>query len=210
MPNMFPTRKTRHQNRKRFSHLNDFERDVIFGNAVSSGQQNVLVSNGSVDLEFIVNNNDGISTTNENTRNVQKLESCFNERIDKEIGNIVYTVMDKIQNVILIAIDSLITPRIELAVRSINPIAGRYAASVTANSERGERLGITTSSENVCQKKQHISWLKLNWWNSGKHPKRGRWIVGSKNTLRPATAHSSHQCPKIPKAKILKIWILPN
>ena len=58
------------------------------------------------------------------------------------------TVDDRIQNTILAAVGSIITPRIELAVRSLNASFGRDYASLMAISERGEQLGITASSEN--------------------------------------------------------------
>ena len=80
------------------------------------------------------------------------MERCLNEGIDREMGNIVDTVEDKIQNAILTAIDSIITPRIELAIWSKNASSGRDATSVTASSERGERVGITASFENVSER----------------------------------------------------------
>ena len=65
------------------------------------------------------------------------------------MSNIVGTVEDTIQNVVLTAIDSIVTLKIELAFRSINAFSGRDAASVTANSERGDHIGITVSFENA-------------------------------------------------------------
>ena len=67
------------------------------------------------------------------------------------MGNIVDTVEDKIQNAISTAIDSIVTPNIELAIRSKNASSGRDATSVMASSERGERLGIAVSFDNVSQ-----------------------------------------------------------
>ena len=87
--------------------------------------------------------------TNENTVNVKTFERCFNEKIDKEMSNIVDTVEDRIQNAILTAIDSIVAPKIELAIRSINASSGQDATSVTANSERGEHVGINGSFENA-------------------------------------------------------------
>ena len=58
-------------------------------------------------------------------------------------------VEGRIQNAILTAIDNIIAPKIELAIRSINASSGRDATSVTANSERGDYVRITTSSENA-------------------------------------------------------------
>ena len=53
------------------------------------------------------------------------------------------------QNAILAAIDNIVASKIELAIRSINASSGRYATNVTANSERGEHVGIIASFENA-------------------------------------------------------------
>ena len=81
--------------------------------------------------------------------NVKTLERCFNERIDREMNNIVDTVEDRIQNAILTAIDNIVAPKIELAIRSINASSGRDATSVAANSECREHVGINASFEKV-------------------------------------------------------------
>ena len=81
--------------------------------------------------------------------NVKTLERCFNERVDREMNNIVDTVEDRIQNAILTAIENIVAPKIELAIRSINASSGRDVTSVIANSERGERVGINASFENA-------------------------------------------------------------
>ena len=84
---------------------------------------------------------------NEFLVNVETLESCFNERISKEVGNLVDAVEDRIQNAFSTAIGSLITTKIELAVRSKNASSGQDATSVTANSECGERVGLLPLSK---------------------------------------------------------------
>ena len=48
----------------------------------------------------------------------------------------------------LTAIDSIITPKIELVIRLMNESSGQDAASVTGHSARGERMVITASFEN--------------------------------------------------------------
>ena len=53
---------------------------------------------------------DVVGGVDENTVNVQPLERCFNEKIAKEMSNIVDTVEDRIQNAILTAIDKFMTP----------------------------------------------------------------------------------------------------
>ena len=81
--------------------------------------------------------------------NVKTLERCFNERVDREMNNIVDTVEDRIQNAILTAIDNIIAPKIELAIRSISESSGRDVTSVSVNSERREHAGINASFENA-------------------------------------------------------------
>ena len=144
--------KKRRKNRGLQSQLDDFDQDAIIGDAQSSRRLNVIVNDGTDDPDFSVKNICSISTTNENTVNVQTLERCFNEWIDREMGNIVDTVEDRIRNEILNLIDNMITPRIELAARSPNASSGQDAVSVTANSEGGESIGITASFEKVSEK----------------------------------------------------------
>ena len=47
------------------------------------------------------------------------------------------------------AIDNLVAPKIELAIRSINASSGRDVTSVAATSERGEYVGTIASFENA-------------------------------------------------------------
>ena len=74
------------------------------------------------------------------------------DKIGEEMGNIVDTVEDRIQNSFLTAIDDIIIPRIELAVGSINAFSGQDTASVTAKLERGKYIGITASFENISER----------------------------------------------------------
>ena len=94
--------------------------------------------------------NDGIPTTNEIKVNVQTLEKCFNKRIDRKMGNIVDTVEDRIQNAYLTAIENIVTPRIELAFRSINAASGVDGASFKFKTWGTFR--ITASFENVSER----------------------------------------------------------
>ena len=49
------------------------------------------------------------STTNDDKVNVQALERCSNEKIDKELDNFVNTVEDMILNATLAAVDKTVT-----------------------------------------------------------------------------------------------------
>ena len=65
------------------------------------------------------------------------------------MSNIVDTVEGRIQNAILTAIDNIVTPKIEVAIRSVKTSSGRDATSVSASSEHREHVGINASFENA-------------------------------------------------------------
>ena len=142
---MVSTRKKRQSNRRLLSQLDDFDQDIILGNAARQNQENDVVNEGTNDREFTVGTSSNNSVFNEIAMNVKTLERCFNERIDREMSNIVDAVEDRIQNAILTAIDNIVAPKIELAIRSINASSGRDATSVAANSDCREHVGINTT-----------------------------------------------------------------
>ena len=146
---MVSTRRKRQSSRSLLSHLDDFDRDLIIGNTASERQGNVEINEVTNNLNFTVGTSSGNLVTNENTENVKTLERCFNERIDKEMINIVDAVEDRFQNANLTTIDNIVAPKVELAIRSINASCEQDAASGTANRKRGEHAGIITSFENV-------------------------------------------------------------
>ena len=148
---MVSTRKKRQSNRRLLSQLDDFDQDVIIGNTASERQENVVVNEGTNDRDFTISNSSNNAAVKECAVNVKTLERCFNESIDREMNNIVDTVEDRIQNAILTAIDNIVAPKIELAIRSINASSGRDATSVSANSKRKEHVGINTSFDNASE-----------------------------------------------------------
>ena len=159
---MLSTRKKRQSNRKLLSQLDDSDQNIFAGNIVSDRQESATVNEVTGDQDFTVGTSDKNLITNENAVNVKPLERCFNERIDKEMSNIVDTVEDRIQNAILTAIDSIVAPKIELEIRSISASSGRDATSVAANSERGEHMGITARFENVPEGNNTLHVLQVN------------------------------------------------
>ena len=146
---MVSTRKKKQSRRRLLGQLDDFNQDEIIGDAVSERQENAVVNEGTNDRDFTVGTSRANSLVNGNARNVKTLERCFNEKIDREMSNIVDTVEYRLQNAILTAIDNIVAPKIELAIRSINASTGRDATSVSANSERREHAGVNTAFENA-------------------------------------------------------------
>ena len=146
---MISTRKKRGSKRKLLSQLDDFDLDIIIGNAAGERQESIIVNEGTNDRDFTVGTSSKNLVTNENTVNVQTLERCFYWKNDREMSKIFDTVEDRIQNTILTAIDSIVAPKIELGFKSISTSSGQDANSFTANSERGEHVGINASFENA-------------------------------------------------------------
>ena len=159
---MVSTRKKRQSNRRLLSQLDDFDQDMIIGNAVSERQEYTVVNEGTNDRDFTVGTSSNDPIVNADAMSVKTSERCFNERIDREKNNIVDTVEDRIQNAILTAIDNIVTPKIELAIRSINASSGRDVTSVSANSERRERVGINASFENASRNNDTLDVSDVN------------------------------------------------
>ena len=118
-----------------------------------------MIKEGTNDRDFTVGTSSTNIAINESAMNVKTLERCFNERIDREVSNIVDTNEDRIQNAILTAIDDIVAPKIELAIRSTKASSGRDVNSVSANSERAEHVRINTSFEKASgnNNKLHVS-----------------------------------------------------
>ena len=121
-----------------------------------------MVNEGTIDRNFTVVASSKNVAINENTVNVRTLERCFNENIDRKVTNFVDTVEVRIQNAILTAIDNIIAPKNELAIRSINASSGRDVTVVTANSERGEHAGINAFSEKASGNNNILHVLNVN------------------------------------------------
>ena len=159
---MVSTRKKSQSNKRLLSQLGDFDQDMTIGNAVSEKQENAVVNEGTNDRDFTVSTSNNDSVINGIAMSVETLERCFNERIDREMSNIVDTVEDRIQNAILTAFENIVAPKIELAIRSINASSGRDATSVSANSERRERVGINASFENASKNNDTLDGSNVN------------------------------------------------
>ena len=110
---MVSTRKKMQSNKKLLSQLDDFDQDIVIGTAARERQENIVANESTNDQHFTAGTSSSGTAINESMVNVKILERCFNERIDREMSNIVDTVEDRIQNAILTAIDNIVAPKIE-------------------------------------------------------------------------------------------------
>ena len=156
---MISTHKKRQSNRRLLSQLDDFDQDMVIGNAAHEKQENIVANEGTNDRDFTVGSSSKNTVNNESMVKVKILERCFIERVDREMSNFVDTVEGRIQNAIWTAIDNIVAPKIEIAIRSKHASSGQDVTSVTANSERGEHVGINSSFENASENNNflHIS-----------------------------------------------------
>ena len=159
---MVSARKKKQSNRKLLSQLNNFDRKIIIGNAVSDRQQNVAGNERTIGRVLTASDDYSYLAANENVINVQTLERCLNERNDREIGDIVDTVEDWNQNAILNPSDNIVTARVELAVVSINASSGRDATSVRTDSGGEERNGVNVPPANVSERNNTMRALNTN------------------------------------------------
>ena len=204
--NMVSTRKKRQSKRRLLSHLDDFDQDILIGNNATEGRENVIVNENTSDRDFTVATFGNNLMTNENTVNVKTLERCFFERIDREMSNIVYTVEDRIQNAILTAIDSIVAPKIKLAIKAINESSGRDATSITANSERGEHVGVTASFENASGNKNVLHITNMNDETRNNIPDEVSEFSAPETRFdRQTHTHHTHACQQLNNNLTLEI-----
>ena len=135
---------------------------MIIGNTACERQESVMVNEGTNDQDFTVGTSNVISIVNENALKVKTLERCFVESIDREMSKIVDTVEDRIKNAILTAIDNIVAPKIELAIRSTKASSGRDVTSVSASSERRECMGINASFEKASENVNTLGVTNIN------------------------------------------------
>ena len=129
---------------------------------MSDRQENDVVNEATVDQEFTVIIFGKNLAPHQNLMNVNTLERCFSENIDKEKGIFIETVEDRIQNAILTAIDSINTRKIEFAVMSRNPSSWQDSTVVLMTLQRDEEIGITTTCENVSERNSTLHVFNTN------------------------------------------------
>ena len=74
---MVSTRKKRQSNRRLPSQLDDFDQNIILGNATRQSQENNVVNRGTNDRDFTNGTSSNNSAINENARNAKTLRNVL-------------------------------------------------------------------------------------------------------------------------------------
>ena len=115
---MISTRKRRQQKRKILSQFEGNMDEFV----VRSGNQNTQNESKIVQtLKFFCDTNHLIFV-NDSAGKMQTLERIVLDRVCFEVENIVATVKIRMHDAILAAMDSLVSPRIELKKQSMHPL----------------------------------------------------------------------------------------
>ena len=91
---MVSTCKKKQSNKWFLGQLDEFDQDLIIGDAASERQGNLMVIEGNKDRDFTVRTSSKNLANIENTVNVRTLEICFIERIDISKVNFVKVAFD--------------------------------------------------------------------------------------------------------------------
>ena len=89
---MVSTRNKRQSSRRLLSQLDDFDQNMIIGNAASQRQENAVVNKSTNDRDFTISTSSNNTAVNESTFNVKTLERCFNERSDTSSYNAQFSI----------------------------------------------------------------------------------------------------------------------
>ena len=113
------TRKKKNQQRRQFSQFNETSNDFVIGNS------NNISATGNETLKLQVNgrynNAERIFNGETSACQNQVVENNIDDKIRKAVYDTVMTVKNRMHDLILTAIDNVVIPRVEMAVRSQSP-----------------------------------------------------------------------------------------
>ena len=133
---MVSTCKKKNQQKRQLSQLDETLNDNVIGNSV-----NVIVS----ESENLEQQTDGQCNDSERVDNSvcqnQVLENEVDNKITKAVSSAVMTVQNRLHDAILAAIDDVVIPRVEMAVKSITGSTGHGTNGEVQNPVRRDFIG---------------------------------------------------------------------
>ena len=189
---MVSARKKKQQNNKLFSQLSEGDTDFVIG------QSNHDVQNENVDdvahRGTSPDNANHLTQVNYPRVDMNTVEENFVSKVRSEVDNVMTIVETRVKNAALTAMENLVIPRVELAMKSTNASSGR---SVDGNvldpgqrdfSGNVEGLQMTTSS----RIHSHTDLNKIDETPGNITVEEGDLVVNEKNIDRQS--HTHHTC----------------
>ena len=147
---MVYTRKKRQQNKRLFSQLSEFDTKFMVeqNNHESQTGNKVNVARGDIPL----NNANNPTQFSGSQVDMYRLEKNIVNDVRREVDSVMTTVEKRVHDAVLTAIESLVIPRIELAMKSVNASSVSGVDSVVLDPDPREfsayieGLQFTTSS----------------------------------------------------------------
>ena len=138
---MVSARKNKNQQKRHFSQLDETLNDFVIGNSV-----NVTVSeNENLGQETNGQSND-TERVDKSMYQSQVTKNGIGDQFTRAVSSAVMTVKNRMHDAILTAMDKMITPRIEMTVKSITGSTGHETNSEVQNPDRRDFLGNLTST----------------------------------------------------------------
>ena len=154
------TREKRTEEKRQLSPLNETLNDFIVG----KGTNVSAMENETLEQQTNGQHNNVERFVDSAIQN-QVIENYFNHRIRRAVNNALLTVENRMHNTILTAMDKMVIPRVEMAVKSITGSSGHGPKSEVQNPDRKDFLG---NAGNTPLMSASI-WLDLNTNQDGNH-----------------------------------------
>ena len=141
---MVSTRKKKNQQRRQFSQLNENVNDFVIADS------NNISAIGNETLEPQAsgryNNAERIINGESNSCQNQVTENNIDSKVRQVVDNAVMIVENCMHDAILTAMDNVVMPRVEMAVRSIIGSSGQGSSRVVQNPDRRDSTGNTENT----------------------------------------------------------------
>ena len=130
------TQKRNHQ-KKQLSQLDETSKDFVIDNSANVNDSEIEK------LEQQTNGEpNGFEKVDKSAHQNQVIENNFDNQITKAVSSVVMTVEKVKHDAILIVIDNVILPRVEIAVKLFTASTAHGTNSEVQNPDRGDLLGI--------------------------------------------------------------------
>ena len=189
---MVSTRKKKQQNKRLFGQLSEGDTDFVVG------QSNHDVQNENVDN--VAHGGTSPDNANHLTQvyyprvDMNTLEENFVNKVRSEVDNVMTTVEIRVQNAVLIAMENLVIPRVELAMKSTNASSGRSVDGNVLDPDQRDFSGNVEGLQMTASSRihSHTDLNKIDETPGNITVEEGDLVVNEKNIDRQS--HTHHTC----------------